>query len=100
MLLATMSGTPESPGGGGGGGGGAGRGTGGWFGVDPMVAVVVAGALEAPRLSVTTRATVKLPVAAYAWAGVAPLPLAPSPKVQAYVSGTFPSGSEDVLPLK
>ena len=60
-----------------------GRATGGWLGVEPMVAVVVAGLLAAPRLSVTTRVTVNVPVAAYTCVGVAPLPLAPSPNVQA-----------------
>src|SRR5207248_4018194 len=69
MLPATISVTVESPGGGG--------------GAAAIVAEVVPGALDAPRLSVTTRVTEYVPAAAYTCVGVAPVPLAPSPNVQA-----------------
>src|ERR1051325_8550488 len=72
MFPATISVTDESPGGGGGGGGAA-----------AIVAVVVPGALDAPRLRVTTGPTESAPAAAELWAGVGPVPLAPSPNVQA-----------------
>jgi hypothetical protein len=47
------------------------------------VAVVVTGVLAVPRALVTVSVTVKLPEVVYAWVGLGPVPLAPSPKVQA-----------------
>ena len=48
-----------------------------------MVAVVVAGALDAPRVSVTVRVTVYVPTPTYVWLGALPVPVLPSPKFQA-----------------
>src|SRR5207249_9819340 len=60
----------------------------------PIVAVVVAGPLPAPRASVTVRVTVYVPLSAYACVGRTPEPGAPSPKPRAYVSASR-SGSDE-----
>src|SRR5213080_982704 len=49
----------------------------------PIVAVVVAGALAAPRASVTVSVTVYVPLSANACVGLMPDPVPPSPKLQA-----------------
>src|SRR6266516_1433828 len=49
----------------------------------PIVAVVVAAALAAPRASVTVSVTGDVPLSAYACVGRAPDPVAPSPTLQA-----------------
>src|ERR1051325_5687068 len=84
MFPATISVTVESPGGGG--------------GAAAIVAEVVPGALDAPRLSVTTRLTEYVPAAAWRGAGGAPVPLAPSRNVRAWGSGVLPWGSDEALP--
>src|ERR1051325_110766 len=64
-----------------------------------MVTVVRAGALVAPFESVAVSVTGYVPNALYVCVGVAPLPVAPSPKSQATDSGRVPSGYDGALAL-
>src|SRR5258706_8777179 len=66
----------------------------------PIVAVVVTAVPARPLASVTVRETVYAPSAAYVRLGETPVPADPSPKSQAYVSGTLLSGADDAAPLK
>src|SRR5690242_2771682 len=64
-----------------------------------IVTAAVAGALASPSASVTTRVAVYVPFVAYVFAGLTPVPVVPSPKVQAYVRGKLLSGSLEPAPL-